>query len=156
MATAADQGEYDGVRVHAGAFVALSIGDTGVGMTPEVQSRLFEAFFTTKKEGRGTGLGLAVVRNIVSQLGGAIKVTSAPGKGAEFTIYLPQADTPPEAVSTPQRVASPVGRESVLVVDDAAGVRTFIRTVLQRYGYQVKGPSPRRTRCRSWRRSRRP
>jgi len=73
-----------------GSLVAVSISDTGSGIPPEVQSRLFEAFFTTKKKGEGTGLGLAISRNFVVSHGGDITLTSEPGKGSTFTVVLPK------------------------------------------------------------------
>ena len=73
-----------------GSLVAVSISDTGSGIPPEVQSRLFEAFFTTKKKGEGTGLGLAISRNFIASHGGDITVTSEPGKGSTFTVVLPK------------------------------------------------------------------
>jgi PAS domain S-box-containing protein len=72
------------------SLVAVSISDTGSGIPPEVQQRLFEAFYTTKKKGEGTGLGLAISRNFVASHGGDITVTSEPGKGATFTVVLPR------------------------------------------------------------------
>jgi signal transduction histidine kinase len=72
------------------SLVAVSVSDTGSGIPPEVQQRLFEAFYTTKKKGEGTGLGLAISRNFVASHGGDITVTSVPGKGATFTVVLPR------------------------------------------------------------------
>lgn len=78
-----------------GPRVCLTVRDTGHGMTPDVCARIFDPFFTTKKEGDGTGMGLAVVHGIVASHGGAMTVTSAPGQGSLFTVYLPQlVETP--------------------------------------------------------------
>jgi signal transduction histidine kinase len=74
----------------------LRISDTGAGMTPDIQARIFDPFFTTKEPGLGTGLGLASVKAIVSQMGGQIGVESAPGQGTAFTVRLPLA-APPQA-----------------------------------------------------------
>ncbi|HYO96918.1 MAG TPA: HAMP domain-containing sensor histidine kinase [Polyangiaceae bacterium] len=75
-------------------FVVLTVEDTGVGVSPEIQQRIFEPFFTTKPPGEGTGLGLSVVRDIVVEHGGHLQVSSAPGRGARFSIHLPQRDLP--------------------------------------------------------------
>ena len=122
----------------AGAYVMVSVSDTGIGMTPEIQAKIFEPFFTTKDVGRGTGLGLAAVYGIVKQLDGYIGVESEAGHGTAFQIYLPKtgqaAQTPPAPAST---ISSPIGTETILLVEDESGVRAFIKTVLQRFGYQV-------------------
>ncbi len=81
-----------------GPSVAVSVSDTGTGIQPEVQQRLFEAFYTTKKKGEGTGLGLAISRNFVASHGGDITVTSEVGKGSTFTVFLPKQ---PVSVTTP-------------------------------------------------------
>ena len=73
-----------------GSLVVITVSDTGTGIPPDVQPRLFEAFFTTKKKGEGTGLGLAISRNFVTTHGGDITVSSEVGKGSTFTVLLPK------------------------------------------------------------------
>jgi two-component system cell cycle sensor histidine kinase/response regulator CckA len=121
----------------AGAYAMLSVGDSGIGMSREVQAKIFEPFFTTKERGRGTGLGLAAVYGIVKQLGGYVSVESEPERGSTFKIYLPRTNQPAAVKSTPAPVVSPVGAESILLVEDEDDVRSFIKIALQRFGYQV-------------------
>jgi two-component system cell cycle sensor histidine kinase/response regulator CckA len=120
-----------------GDYAVVSVADTGVGMTREVQQRIFEPFYTTKERGRGTGLGLAAVYGIVQQLSGNIRVESEPGQGSNFKIYLPRTTAAPIASMRRERVVAPVGRETILLVEDESGVRSFARTVLTRFGYRV-------------------
>jgi signal transduction histidine kinase len=84
----------------AGAFVALYVTDTGVGMTSEVRERVFNRFFTTKERGRGTGLGLSAVRDFVHDSGGCLAVHSEVGRGTRVVLYLPSVDSPvsPEGI----------------------------------------------------------
>jgi nitrogen-specific signal transduction histidine kinase len=121
-----------------GDYAVLSVRDTGIGMSREVQARIFEPFYTTKERGRGTGLGLAAVHGIVRQLGGSIWVYSEPGRGSVFKVFLPKTERPVDArPAEGVRSARDVGRERILVVEDEPGVRTFIRTILERHGYDV-------------------
>ncbi len=127
--------------VHEGAvpgdYVMLSVSDTGTGMTDEVKARIFEAFFTTKPKGKGTGLGLATCQTIVQQSGGCIEVQSEIGKGTTFKIYFPRVDQP-LAVSVNQKTEPLLrGTETLLVVEDEPSLRHLARTVLRAQGYEV-------------------
>jgi signal transduction histidine kinase len=121
-----------------GPYVRLQVGDTGIGMTKEVQSHIFEPFFTTKKPGEGTGLGLATVYGIVKQSDGSVWVYSEPGRGTTFSIYLPQiaagAGLPP--APEPSHAALR-GSETILVVEDQDQLRKMAVRVLRDYGYEV-------------------
>jgi PAS domain S-box-containing protein len=123
-----------------GAYVALSVKDTGTGMTPEIRAKIFEPFFTTKPVGKGTGLGLAVVYGVVKQLGGGIAVQSELGEGSTFSIYFPEVRddtlTPPAAAGQ-ERPKSYRGGETILVVEDEDQVRKFIKQALTAQGYRV-------------------
>ena len=128
--------QHPGAR--PGPHLALSVSDTGVGMSPEVQARIFEPFFTTKEPGRGTGLGLSTVYGIVKQHNGYLNVASECGAGATFTIYLPRAEGAEDMV-TPERSesAAPRGSETVLLVEDEDEVRELTREILEMNGYRV-------------------
>jgi PAS domain S-box-containing protein len=117
--------------------VAISIRDTGTGITPEVKARLFEPFFTTKAVGKGTGLGLATVYGIVKQSGGDITVESEPGKGSTFTVVLPSQPPPRGKGSGASLHAAPRGTETVLAVEDEDAVRRIVRIALESTGYRV-------------------
>jgi CheY-like chemotaxis protein len=124
--------------VKPGSYVALTVTDTGTGMTPEIQARLFEPFFTTKEVGKGTGLGLATIHGIAAQNGGSVGVYSELGKGTSVHVYFPKADAAEIAVSTKLPVTRRrPAEETVLVVEDAQAVRELARRLLQRQGYTV-------------------
>jgi PAS domain S-box-containing protein len=121
-----------------GAYVTLSITDTGVGMDERTRALIFEPFFTTKELGKGTGLGLAMVYGIVKQSGGSIAVRSAPGEGATFTVYLRRLDAPVGAVTAgAEAERSRSGQGTILVVEDQDAVRSLVANILRSYGYQV-------------------
>ncbi|MBV9240834.1 MAG: PAS domain S-box protein [Acidobacteria bacterium] len=121
-----------------GAYVLLSMSDTGIGMSPDVQEQIFEPFFTTKGIGKGTGLGLATVYGIVRQSGGGIFVYSEEGHGSTFKIYIPRVaeDHPNDAKADIARKLA-VGSETILLVEDEDLVRSLSRQVLEACGYQV-------------------
>jgi PAS domain S-box-containing protein len=120
----------------AGAYVRLTVQDTGHGMEPEILERIFEPFFTTKSMGEGTGMGLAVVHGIIANHGGAITVESTPGQGSTFAVYLPRSDSPSTAaLPTEEPVIG--GNERILFVDDEATLVHLGKVTLQRLGYQV-------------------
>lgn len=121
-----------------GRFVAISVSDTGPGMTPEIQSRIFEPFFTTKEMTKGTGLGLSTALTIVKSHGGFINVYSELHKGSQFTLYLPAVDMPGAVDSAALKTDLPLGHgELILVVDDEESIREITRGTLQTFGYTV-------------------
>ncbi len=120
-----------------GGHELLAVTDDGTGMTDEVRSHLFEPFFTTKDVGQGTGLGLAMVYGAVTMNGGVVDVSSSPGAGATFRIYLPAADGTPEQVRVSPIDPLAVGVETILLVEDEDQVRNLAVQALSRQGYQV-------------------
>jgi two-component system, cell cycle sensor histidine kinase and response regulator CckA len=125
-------------HVKPGRYVLLAVRDTGAGMDEATKARVFEPFFTTKEPGKGTGLGLATVFGIVKQSGGSVEFESAPGRGTTFRIYLPRVEeTVPASPSSVDASKAPRGTETLLLVDDDAGVRGLVRLALQTFGYQV-------------------
>jgi two-component system, cell cycle sensor histidine kinase and response regulator CckA len=125
-----------------GEYVALSISDTGSGISPDDLPRIFEPFFTTKSDGLGTGLGLSTVYGIVAQSGGGIEVRSEPGAGTTFVVYLPTEDEPGDEKSREAVVLRlPAGSETVLLVEDEEPVRELVRRVLEDVGYHVLAAS---------------
>jgi PAS domain S-box-containing protein len=122
----------------AGPFVAIAVTDTGSGMPDDVAARVFEPFFTTKEAGRGTGLGLAMVRDFMRQSGGFVRLATTSGAGTTVELLLPEviglhAETEPD----PAPAARPEGTESILVVDDEPAVAAFARRALSDLGYSV-------------------
>jgi PAS domain S-box-containing protein len=119
-----------------GAYVRLTVTDTGTGIPKDIQANIFEPFFTTKEPGRGTGLGLSTVYGIVKQWGAHISVRSEAGAGACFRIHFPRVD----AADDPTRASSsaiPKGTETILLVEDEAMLRTVAREMLEDCGYAV-------------------
>jgi two-component system cell cycle sensor histidine kinase/response regulator CckA len=125
---------------NVGQAVMLAVGDTGCGMDDETRARLFEPYFTTKEPGRGSGLGLATVYDVVTQCGGQISVMSDAGAGSTFKIYLPRvAETPTRSHTSTLPPLPAAGAESktVLVVENEREVRDLIREILHLQNYVV-------------------
>jgi CheY-like chemotaxis protein len=121
-----------------GAYVRLQVADTGHGIAPDVMPRIFEPFFTTKELGKGSGLGLSTAYGVVKQSGGCVTVSSEPGKGAAFGIYLPRAtELPDRRAPAPAAVGSSVGTETILLVEDEEVVRDLVCEILRESGYVV-------------------
>jgi PAS domain S-box-containing protein len=130
---------FEVADLKAGRYVEITVEDTGTGMTPEVQARMFEPFFTTKPAGRGTGLGLATVFGLVSQLGGNIAVRSELGRGTTFTVLLPEAQGWPARESSKVGKLAEIGGEAldVLVIEDEDTVRALVVRILNNAGHRV-------------------
>jgi len=121
-----------------GQYLALSVTDTGTGMTPEVMVRAFDPFFTTKPMGQGTGLGLSMIYGFARQSGGQVRIESVPGEGTTMWLYLPRHDGLVEdggQVGRGGEVPRSDKGEAVLVVDDEAAVRMLVTEILDDLGY---------------------
>ena len=122
----------------AGAYVKVSVVDTGVGMDEETRGRVFEPFFSTKPPGRGTGLGLSICHRLVRQANGYVGVQSSPGAGTTICIYLPRSDRLPRQEAEQVRVEQQgAGTERILLVENDAAVRVPMARALRERGYDV-------------------
>jgi PAS domain S-box-containing protein len=123
-------------RPRPGAYIKVSVSDTGSGIPPEVIDSIFEPYFTTKPPGEGTGMGLALVHGIVESYGGLIQVDSVPGEGTRFDLWLPATTN-----GSTSRLADigevPGGNERILLVDDEAAIVEVVGSILKRLGYTV-------------------
>jgi PAS domain S-box-containing protein len=134
--------EYTSVS-HAAApghYLQVSVEDSGHGMTADVVAKIFEPFYTTKPQGRGTGLGLATSLAIVRSHGGFMQVYSEPGRGTRFVVGIPLETAPSRSPDNPVSGSSSLPRgsgEAVLVVDDEEAIRSVTQRTLEAYGYRV-------------------
>jgi PAS domain S-box-containing protein len=124
----------------AGAYIAITVADTGIGMPPEVAARIFDPFFTTKEIGKGTGLGLSTTIGILKSHRGFINVSSTVGKGSAFKVFLPAIDA--NTMEPVQEIAkeieeAPTEKKIVLVVDDEAPIRAVTQATLEAHHYKV-------------------
>ena len=136
---AADAGRM-GLEIPPGSYACLTVSDTGHGMDGNVLERIFEPYFTTKKKGEGTGMGLAMVHGIVKKCGGHIKVYSEPGKGTTFKVYLPEFHSGVGATREEMAFTSPPpgGSERILLVDDEPSLVVLGTNILRSLGYRVE------------------
>jgi PAS domain S-box-containing protein len=132
--TAAGTGGPD---LPSGCYLKLTVKDTGHGMDAKTMERIFDPFFTTKGHSEGTGLGLSVVHGIVRNHGGAITVSSMPGAGAAFEVYLPRVEQISGGDSSEAQATAPRGNEKILFVDDEEDLVFAGKKMLERLGYQV-------------------
>ncbi len=125
-------------KLPSGSYLKLEVSDTGCGISAEYKERIFEPYFTTKKTGEGTGLGLAVVHGIVNSHHGSISVYSEIGKGTSFHVYLPLVESKPSIVSEDLFIESLEGHgEKILVVDDESQITEVVKRHLEISGYEV-------------------
>ena len=127
----------NGQDIKPGPYVVISVSDTGTGMTPEVLERAFDPFFSTKAEGRGTGLGLSMVYGFTRQSGGHARIVSEVGRGTTVSLYLPRSLTD-EEIEQPGDFGMLGGRgETILVVEDEPDVRSAVVLMLEDLGYRA-------------------
>jgi len=133
-------------QIKGDQIVVIEVSDTGTGMSEEVQAKIFEAYFTTKELGKGTGLGLATSYGIIQQSGGQLTVESELGVGTTFRIYLPVADvkkaeakaiSKKAALQTPKKPSNLSGQGNILFVEDEINVRDIAAKMLRKRGYNV-------------------
>ena len=131
------KGELPDSSLEQGQYIVLSVSDTGAGIEPDILGKIFAPYFTTKKKGKGTGLGLAVVFGIMKEHQGDIKVHSELGKGTTFNVYFPLMKKSAKTVSADQVQKFEPGTERILLVDDEISVVKLEGQMLSRLGYRV-------------------
>ncbi len=125
------------VGMKVGKHVELQVKDSGHGMEPQVIERIFEPYYTTKAQGKGTGLGLSVIHGIVKSHGGDITVSSFPGQGATFKVYLPIIDEMEVKIEADEPAIAISGKERILLIDDEEQIIDIEQQILERLGYHV-------------------
>jgi two-component system, cell cycle sensor histidine kinase and response regulator CckA len=123
-------------HAHGGAYVAITVADTGIGISPELLEQIFEPFFTTKEIGKGTGLGLSTVLTIVNNHQGFVDVSSQIGVGTQFRFYLPAIERRELEWVKPTVPALTGKGELILIVDDEPSIREIVGTTIESYDYQ--------------------
>ncbi|MDZ4164142.1 MAG: response regulator [Smithellaceae bacterium] len=129
-------------EIQPGPYIKLMVSDVGHGMTTEVMERIFDPYFTTREVGKGSGLGLSIVRSIVKNHEGAITVASDPSRGTTFDVYFPLAGRIPEEKAAPFLDLEPIPRgrgERILFVDDEEAIVEVARQILAHLGYEITG-----------------
>lgn len=127
-----------GLDLKPGRYVKIVVSDTGIGIPADAAERIFDPYYTTKRVGKGTGMGLAVVHGIVETHGGRIRVSSKPGTGTTFEIFFPAVDAEP-VIEVQKNDLLARGTESILFVDDEKSIVKLNKTRLEELGYQVAG-----------------
>jgi len=123
--------------IEPGKYALLTVSDTGCGIAPDIVEHIFEPYFTTKTQDKGTGLGLAVVYGIVTDHHGEIRVSSEEGQGTTFRVYLPLITKPCETPSKPPVMGDATGDERILIVDDEEAIARLEAQMLERLGYRI-------------------
>lgn len=137
-----------------GQYVCITVADNGTGMSAATLAHIFEPFFTTKESGKGTGLGLSTVYGTVHQHGGWVEVSSRPGQGTEFRVFLPAAPVP-ETDAAPTRLPPGGTRahETILLVEDSPHLRKLVRIILEEEGYGILEAASGEEALRVWEKS---
>jgi polar amino acid transport system substrate-binding protein len=122
-----------------GRYAVITVSDAGTGMNEAIRKKIFEPFFTTKAVDKGTGLGLAMVYGITKQHNGFVDVASTPGHGASFMVYLPivTVETALDSEIIVNSLEVLTGTETIMIAEDSADLREFMRNILAKLGYRV-------------------
>lgn len=129
--------DLPGPDMEPGPYACLTIADSGVGIDKEIRDKIYDPFFTTKGQGKGTGMGLSVIHGIVQSVGGSIQMYSETGKGTEFHVYVPVVKSSFEPLETQTKEPVQRGTEQILLVDDEDVIVSMEKQMLERLGYSV-------------------